>query len=146
MNCIFVYLCVLLGYFTVTNGFIMPSSTWTYSPALWMAKRRAREQLPTEVENLILGLPSPIRNMTIVPEEDRGDDQDKSYFPEIGQAGIDEKALRASPFGKVLFSVLEELFPVFKEPNWFDCWGMLPTYIMCSLDCIFFMRVFTCIS
>ena len=41
-------------------------------------------------------------------------------FPELGQAGIDEKALRATPLGKILFSVLDSLFPVFKEPNWFD--------------------------
>lgn len=41
-------------------------------------------------------------------------------FPELAQAGIDEKALRNSPFGKVLFGVLDTLFPVFKEPNWFD--------------------------
>ena len=43
---------------------------------------------------------------------------DRPIFPEMEQAGIDEKALRASPFGKVLFTVLDALFPVFKEPNW----------------------------
>jgi hypothetical protein len=45
---------------------------------------------------------------------------EKPLFPELEQSGIDEKALRASPFGKILFSVLDILFPVFKEPNWFD--------------------------
>jgi hypothetical protein len=48
------------------------------------------------------------------------DDSGKLQFPELDQAGIDEKALRASPFGKILFGVLDNLFPVFKEPNWFD--------------------------
>lgn len=45
---------------------------------------------------------------------------DMLVFPEMQDAGIDEKALRASPFGKILFGVLEAAFPVFKEPNWFD--------------------------
>lgn len=31
---------------------------------------------------------------------------DKVVFPELEQAGIDEKALRKSPFGKVLFGIL----------------------------------------
>ena len=41
-------------------------------------------------------------------------------FPDLEQVGIDEKKIRESPFGKVLFGVLDALFPVFKEPNWFD--------------------------
>lgn len=41
-------------------------------------------------------------------------------FPELEQAGIDEKALRSSLIGKVLFKVLDSLFPVFREPNWYD--------------------------
>ena len=45
---------------------------------------------------------------------------DQLMFPELEQTGIDEKALRASPLGGVLFGILEVLFPVFKEPNWFD--------------------------
>ena len=45
---------------------------------------------------------------------------DQLLFPELEQSGIDEKALRASPIGGVLFGVLDVLFPVFKEPNWFD--------------------------
>lgn len=44
----------------------------------------------------------------------------KVQFPELEQSGIDEKALRQSPFGKVLFWFLDRLFPVFSEPNWFD--------------------------
>jgi hypothetical protein len=32
--------------------------------------------------------------------------------------GIDEKALRATPIGKILFTILDTVFPVFKEPNW----------------------------
>ena len=47
-------------------------------------------------------------------------DSDNLVFPELEEAGIDEKALRASPFGKLLFSVLDTFFPVFTEPNWFD--------------------------
>ena len=35
-------------------------------------------------------------------------------------SGIDEKALRATPIGKLLFGILDKVFPVFKEPNWFD--------------------------
>jgi hypothetical protein len=41
-------------------------------------------------------------------------------FPELEQTGIDEKKLRESPIGKVFFGVLDLLFPVFSEPNWFD--------------------------
>lgn len=42
------------------------------------------------------------------------------YHHYVAFSGIDEKALRESIFGKVLFGVLDVLFPVFKEPNWFD--------------------------
>jgi len=47
---------------------------------------------------------------------------DQLLFPEMEQLGIDEKKIRASPFGKVFFPVLEFFFPVFKEPNWFDAY------------------------
>jgi hypothetical protein len=47
-----------------------------------------------------------------------GDGTDQMQFPQLDQAGAEEKALRASPFGKALFGVLDKLFPVFKEPNW----------------------------
>jgi len=47
-------------------------------------------------------------------------DDSRVSFPEMGQAGIDEKALRSSPIGKIIFGVLDNLFPVFREPNWFD--------------------------
>jgi len=58
----------------------------------------------------------PINSSMIIP---KGKDSSNTVlFPEIEQAGIDEKALRNSIFGKILFGVLEALFPVFKEPNW----------------------------
>ena len=47
-------------------------------------------------------------------------ESDNIQFPEWENSGIDEKALRKSLFGKVLFGILDTLFPVFKEPNWFD--------------------------
>lgn len=71
-----------------------------------------------ELENLITEQSKvSLRNTTVA---DFSDDSDKLIFPELLEAGIDEKALRASPFGKVLFGILDSLFPVFKEPNWFD--------------------------
>jgi hypothetical protein len=58
----------------------------------------------------------PVNSSMIIP---KGKDSSNTVlFPEIEQAGIDEKALRNSIFGKVLFGALEALFPVFKEPNW----------------------------
>lgn len=50
-------------------------------------------------------------------------DNDKLTFPELSQAGIDEKALRESVIGKIIFGVIDVIFPVFKEPNWFDIYG-----------------------
>lgn len=52
-------------------------------------------------------------------------------------SGIDEQALRASPFGKILFGVLDQLFPVFKEPNWFDVYDP-PLSIQENLDLPYF--------
>ena len=43
-----------------------------------------------------------------------------SYIHSYTHTGIDEIALRKSPFGKILFGILDTLFPIFKEPNWFD--------------------------
>ena len=43
-------------------------------------------------------------------------------FPEMEQLGIDEKKIRESPFGRVFFPIIEKLFPVFREPNWFDAY------------------------
>eukprot|EP00981_Chlorochromonas_danica_P007179 scaffold1594_cov171-Ochromonas_danica.AAC.14 len=62
------------------------------------------------------------KNLTIIGNEMKmaQKEDNKVLFPELEQSGIDEKALRASPFGKVLFAVLDRLFPVFSEPNWFD--------------------------
>jgi len=51
---------------------------------------------------------------------DANDTTDQVMFPELEQTGFDEKALRASPLGGILFGILDVLFPVFKEPNWFD--------------------------
>ena len=59
-------------------------------------------------------------NNTMFSNSGRDDNNDKVLFPEMAQAGIDEKTLRRSPIGKVIFSVLDNLFPIFKEPNWFD--------------------------
>ena len=50
---------------------------------------------------------------------------DKLTFPETSQSALDEKALRNSPLGKIIFSVIDVLFPVFREPNWFDIYGKL---------------------
>jgi hypothetical protein len=51
----------------------------------------------------------------------RPNSTDRINFPDYQSAGgIDEKALRQSPFGKVLFGIIDKLFPVFGEPNWFD--------------------------
>lgn len=50
-------------------------------------------------------------------------DTDKLNFPEASQSSLDEKAIRKTPFGKILFGVIDVMFPVFKEPNWFDVYG-----------------------
>ena len=64
---------------------------------------------------------------------------DKLTFPETSQSALDEKALRNSPLGKVIFSVIDVLFPVFREPNWFDIYGKLIIIYMhnglCVLTC-----------
>lgn len=88
---------------------------------LCMAKRKPQQER-NDVEELITGFPSPIRNLTL-PVEDG--DKDTLTFPELEASGIDEKALRKTPFGKLLFSVLDNVFPIFKEPNWFDVYGKL---------------------
>ena len=79
-------------------------------------KAKVKSIVPTAVEDVVTNLPvpDPIKGAARVASE-----EDKLLFPELGVAGIDEKALRASPLGKVLFSVLDRLFPVFKEPNWY---------------------------
>ena len=80
-----------------------------------VAAAKARAKVPSAVEEVVVSLPIadiPKGAAKIVSEED------KLLFPELMAAGIDEKALRASPLGKVLFAVLDKLLPVFKEPNW----------------------------
>ena len=79
------------------------------------SKAKAKIKVPTAVEEVVVNLPipEPIKGAAKVASE-----EDKLIFPELGVAGIDEKALRASPLGKLLFSVLDRLFPVFQEPTW----------------------------
>jgi hypothetical protein len=86
-------------------------------------KRLKRRNVPKRkrtgsVEDLIEQTAASRRGNISVPlgREDTTD----LIFPEFEQIGIDEKKIRASPFGKILFGVLDKLFPVFKEPNWFD--------------------------
>ena len=59
-------------------------------------------------------------NYSRIPSRPEGEEEGTVLFPELEQTGIDEKKLRESPFGKILFGVLDILFPVFSEPNWFD--------------------------
>ena len=84
------------------------------------AKRTIRNEYLDDIESIInIGNRTVLYNDTVsIPTGQNS--SDRLLFPEIEQAGIDEKALRQSIFGKILFPVLETLFPVFKEPNWFD--------------------------
>lgn len=75
----------------------------------------ATEDIINEDNNSIL-----YNNNTIFTNAGRDDNNDQILFPEMAQAGIDEKTLRKSPIGKIIFAVLDNLFPIFKEPNWFD--------------------------
>jgi hypothetical protein len=86
------------------------------------AKRR-RSTSTGDVEDVISAMPSNrSTGMTITPfSTESGELPDnKVVFPEVEQFGIDERAIRNSPVGKVVFGILERLFPVFQEPNWFD--------------------------
>ena len=61
------------------------------------------------------------RQLAFLPKGGNANDSsDQVMFPELEQSGFDEKAIRASPLGGILFGILDVLFPVFKEPNWFD--------------------------
>lgn len=51
----------------------------------------------------------------------------KIHFPDIELQSAEEKALRNSNFGKFFFKFVDVLFPVFKEPNWFDLYDPPPT-------------------
>jgi len=84
-------------------------------------KQKIGKRLPTrisEIEELILEEDKRQNETGNLYKIGKSDDSGKVQFPPMDQASIDEQALRASPFGKVLFSVLDNLFPVFKEPNW----------------------------
>ncbi len=58
-------------------------------------------------------------NSTIIGNRKVGT-SDKISFPELDESGFNETALRSSLFGKVLFGVLDNVFPILKEPNWYD--------------------------
>ena len=90
---------------------------------LLYAKKRTGRKSPRstgDIEELISSESFTFNNFSRVPIRTEGEDEGTVLFPELEQTGIDEKKLRESPFGKVLFGVLDTLFPVFKEPNWFD--------------------------
>ena len=73
-----------------------------------------------DIEELILNAMKKgdtARNLTSALSKDSSD---KILFPEIQQAGLDEKALRNSLFGKIFFPVLEKIFPILAESNWYD--------------------------
>jgi hypothetical protein len=94
------------------------------------------KQRPNLIEDIVIENASPntFRNAS---QSFNTNDSDKVLFPEMEQAGIDEKALRKSPFGKVLFGALDVFFPVFKEPNWFDVYDP-PLKAQENLDLPFF--------
>lgn len=99
----------------------------TDSNVLLMVKKRRPQQSSGEVEELLSSLPSPIKNMTIP----KGSEDGKLFIPEqMGQSGmIDEKTLRGTVFGKLLFPILERFFPIFREPNWYDLYGKLSKHL-----------------
>lgn len=73
-------------------------------PVLFARKNRAtndvEEFIARSGTNITAIMPS-VPDTTI-------DSPDKIIFPEMEQVGIDEKKLRQSPFGKILFGVLEK--------------------------------------
>ena len=90
------------------------------STLLLAKKNRKGPKSSGDIEELISGESFTFNNLTRAPLRSEGEEEGTVLFPELEQTGIDEKKLRESPFGKVLFGVLDTLFPVFKEPNWFD--------------------------
>ena len=78
--------------------------------------RDKRKNIPNLVEDVITSFPIESLNFSAVENKN----SDKLVFPDLEESGLDEKALRNSPIGKILFGVIDVLFPVFKEPNWFD--------------------------
>jgi len=92
---------------------------WVKNVALCAKKKRskARTKSSGDVEDIMDG--DYIDTSFKVLKRPEGS-EDSVTFPELEQTGIDEKKLRESPIGKVFFGVLDLLFPVFSEPNWFD--------------------------
>lgn len=82
---------------------------------LYANKKRFNYDI-TDIEAILDDRPRGTNYTVIGPVSE----SDKVTFPELERSGINEKALRSSPFGKVLFTILDALYPVFKEPNWFD--------------------------
>ena len=74
-------------------------------------KHSLKDKKISEVEDFILGsnFDNPVINYTAV--ESKSINGTEVLFPELAQAGIDEKALRSSPFGKILFGILDLIFP-----------------------------------
>jgi hypothetical protein len=83
-------------------------------------KRKARKTSSGELEDLLMAIADQAESTLNLSHIGPISDSDQLIFPELEKAGIDEKKLRTSPFGKVLFGILDRLFPIFKEPNWFD--------------------------
>jgi len=107
--------CLLVTLPLHLDGFRRVVAPFTVTSRRSFVNRAARK---SEVESL-LGAEQ-LNTSTSTQLAARNESSGNVLFPELAQAGIDEKALRKSPFGKVLFGVLDTLFPVFKEPNWFD--------------------------
>jgi hypothetical protein len=83
-------------------------------------KSKSKRTPSGDVEDVVSSYKWLNQNFTAVEKQN----SDKLSFPEENQAAIDEKALRNSVIGKFLFGVIDVLFPVFKEPNWFDVYGI----------------------
>ena len=76
---------------------------------LLYAKKRTGRKSPRstgDIEELISSESFTFNNFSRVPIRSEGEDEGTVLFPELEQTGIDEKKLRESPFGKVLFGYL----------------------------------------
>lgn len=69
-----------------------------------LTKAKREGEVEELLENLSINQESLKSNISLSFGPNTG--SDKVVFPELEQAGIDEKALRKSPFGKVLFGIL----------------------------------------
>jgi len=113
--------------FSSLNGFMVqiPSQKRFFLSQLQLRARpkHLSKSSSGEVEDLISAIVASEKSTDIstnVSVPFGQEDTDTILFPEMEQMGIDERKIRASPFGKVVFGLLDTLFPVFKEPNWFD--------------------------